>query len=113
MKRLTAVLLAIAAIAIFVGTASAHHSFAATYFDDKQAKVEGKVVQFLFRNPHSFLIIEGKDESGTVQSWTIEWGGGGQLTGQGVSATSLRAGDIVVVTGDLSRNQEDHRLRMK
>lgn len=48
-----------------------------------------------------------------MQSWTIEWGGGGQLTGQGVSANSLRAGDVVVVTGDLSRNQEDHRLRMK
>jgi len=113
MKRLILVITVIAIMAIFVGSAYAHHSFAATYFEDKVAKVEGKVVQFLFRNPHSFLIIEGKDESGTVQSWTIEWGGAGQLTGQGVSANALKAGDIVVVTGDLSRNQEDHRLRMK
>ena len=29
----------------------AHHSFAATYFEDKQQTVEGDLVQFLFRNP--------------------------------------------------------------
>ena len=113
MKRSIVLFVLIAVIAIFVGSAQAHHSFAATYFDDKQAKIEGKVVQFLFRNPHSFLIVQAKDETGVMQSWTIEWGGGGQLTGQGVSAQSLRAGDVVQITGDLSRNQEDHRLRMK
>ena len=110
--RLIVLLIAGAALASGIQL-YAHHSFAATYFEDKVGKVEGKVVQFLFRNPHSFLIIEGKDESGAVQSWTIEWGGAGQLTGQGVSANALKAGDVVVVTGDLSRNQEDHRLRMK
>ena len=113
MKRSVLVLAAILVIAIFVGSADAHHSFAATYFEDKMAKIEGNVIQFLFRNPHSFLIVEAKDENGVMQKWTIEWGGGGQLTGQGVSAQSLKAGDLVIITGDLSRNPEDHRLRMK
>ena len=31
----------------------AHHSFAATYFEDKQQTIEGDIVQFLLRNPHS------------------------------------------------------------
>jgi len=35
--------------------AHAHHSFAATYFEDKVQKVEGNLVQFLYRNPHSFV----------------------------------------------------------
>jgi hypothetical protein len=113
MKRLILVLAVIAVGATFIGSAYAHHSFAATYFEDKTAKIEGNVVQFLFRNPHSFLIVEAKDEGGTVRKWTIEWGGGGQLTGQGVSAQSLKAGDLVIVTGDLSRNPEDFRLRMR
>ena len=30
----------------------AHHSFAATYHEDKTVKIEGKLVQFQFRNPH-------------------------------------------------------------
>ena len=33
----------------------AHHSFAATYFEDKVQKIEGNLVQFLYRNPHSFV----------------------------------------------------------
>ena len=40
--------------------AFAHHSFAATYFEDKTETVEGELVQFLFRNPHSFVHVEGK-----------------------------------------------------
>ena len=30
---------------------SAHHSFAATYFEDQTTKIEGDLVQFQFRNP--------------------------------------------------------------
>ena len=45
---------------------SAHHSFAATYFEDKTETVEGELVQFLFRNPHSFVHVEGKDATGNV-----------------------------------------------
>ncbi len=32
----------------------AHHSFAATYFEDKTVTIEGNLKQFLYRNPHSF-----------------------------------------------------------
>lgn len=91
----------------------AHHSFAATYFEDKTVTVEGKLVQFLFRNPHSFVHIEGPDEKGEVQTWAVEWGGGGQLSREGVSRDTLKPGDHVVVTGNPGRNPADHRLRMK
>ena len=44
---------------LVVGTAVyAHHSFGATYNSKEQIKVEGKLVQFVFRNPHSFVYIE-------------------------------------------------------
>ena len=39
-------------------TASAHHSFGATYEISKEIKLEGKLVQFVYRNPHSFVHIE-------------------------------------------------------
>ena len=93
--------------------AYAHHSFAATYFEDKTVTVEGKLVQFLFRNPHSFVHIEAADEKGEMQTWAVEWGGGGQLSREGVSRDTLKPGDHVVVTGNPGRNPADHRLRMK
>jgi hypothetical protein len=90
----------------------AHHSFAATYFEDRTERIEGKIVQFLYRNPHSFVHIEAKDNQGKVQRWAIEWGGGGQLGRQGVTRETLKPGDTVVIVGNPGRNPEDHRLRM-
>ena len=38
-------------------TAYAHHSFTATYDEDAQVQIEGQLVQFLFRNPHSWVHV--------------------------------------------------------
>jgi len=93
-------------------TARAHHSFAATYHEDRTVKIEGKLVQFLFLNPHSFVHVEAPDDSGEMQRWAVEWGGVGQLAGQGITRETLKAGDVVVITGNPGRNPADHRMRM-
>src|ERR1700674_4553375 len=49
--------------------AYAHHSFAATYFEDQKVTVHGKLVQFLYRNPHSFVHVEGGADKGETQTW--------------------------------------------
>jgi hypothetical protein len=93
--------------------AYAHHSFAATYFEDKKVTVEGDLVQFLYRNPHSFVHVEVKDpKTNETVRWAVEWGAGGQLGRQGVTRETLKPGDHVVVVGNPGRNPEDHRLRM-
>jgi len=105
-------LMLVVAGGLVAGVAYAHHSFAATYFEDKQVKVEGELVQFLYRNPHSFVHVEVKENDGTVTRWAVEWGAGGQLGRQGVTRDTLKAGDHVIVTGNPGRTPEDHRLRM-
>jgi len=90
----------------------AHHSFAATYREGQTVMIEGKLVQFQFRNPHSFVHVEAPDEKGMSPRWAVEWGGAGQLGGQGVTRESLKAGDVVVITGNPGRNPADHRIRM-
>jgi hypothetical protein len=105
-------LMLILAGGLVAGVAYAHHSFAATYFEDKTTKIEGELVQFLYRNPHSFVHVEVKEKDGSVTRWAIEWGAGGQLGRQGVSRDTLKAGDHVIVTGNPGRTAEDHRLRM-
>ena len=110
MKKLLVLLFAAATI---LGVrAYAHHSFAATYFEDKKVTIEGDLVQFLYRNPHSFVHVEVKDPSGETVRWAVEWGAGGQLGRQGVTRETLKPGDHVVVVGNPGRNPEDHRLRM-
>ena len=94
---------------LLTGTVFAHHSFSATYDTSKTTNIEGKVVQFLLRNPHSFLHVavtkDGKD-----QVWNVEWAAAGQLTG--TLASSIKAGDPVTVTGNPARDPADMRLRM-
>ena len=112
MKRKLLVLTFAAATVLGI-RAYAHHSFAATYFEDKKVTVEGDLVQFLYRNPHSFVHVEGKDPStGETIRWAVEWGAGGQLGRQGVTRETLKPGDHVIVVGNPGRNPEDHRLRM-
>jgi hypothetical protein len=110
MKR--AMFVFLLACVVLCTTAHAHHSFASTYDESKKITVEGKLVQFLFRNPHSFVHVLAPDEDGTMQRWAIEWGGAGQLGGQGVTRDTLKPGDKVIITGNPGRNPADHRVRM-
>jgi hypothetical protein len=112
MKRALLAFVFTAAAIVSTGRALAHHSFAATYFEDKTQKVEGNLVQFLYRNPHSFVHVEGPDDKGVMQRWAVEWGAGGQLGRQGVTRETLKPGDHVVIVGNPGRNPDDHRLRM-
>jgi uncharacterized protein DUF6152 len=112
MKRALLAFVITAAAIVSTGRALAHHSFAATYFEDKTQKIEGNLVQFLYRNPHSFVHVEGPDDKGVMQRWAVEWGAGGQLGRQGVTRETLKPGDHVIIVGNPGRNPDDHRLRM-
>lgn len=92
--------------------ARAHHSFTAVYQPDESITIEGKVVQFLFRNPHSVLHVLAKDDEGNEVRWAIEWQGATQLGGGGISAQTIRAGDPVIVTGHPGRVAQEHRILM-
>ena len=105
-------LLAVATALAIGTTASAHHSFGATYEISKEIKLEGKLVQVVYRNPHSFVHIEAPDANGVKQRWAIEWGGTAQLANQGVKRQTLNIGDEVVVTARPSRAPGEFRVLM-
>jgi hypothetical protein len=105
-------LLAFVAAMLVAGTLYAHHSFSATYDTSKTVTIEGKVTQFLLRNPHSFLHIAVIGKDGKEEAWNIEWAAAGQLGGAGVTRDALKVGDPVVITGNPARDPADQRLRM-
>jgi hypothetical protein len=107
------VLLLAVAAALLTGSAlSAHHSYAATYDTTKQVKLEGKLVQFVYRNPHSFVTVQAPDESGMPQRWAVEWAGTTQLGQAGVNRESLKVGDEIVVVARPSRVPGEFRALM-
>jgi len=92
--------------------ANAHHSYAATYDSSKTVRLEGELVRFEFRSPHSYLHMMVKDEKGQEQRWAIEWAAPAALVRQGVSRDTLRTGDNLVVTARPSRAQGEFRSLM-
>ena len=91
----------------------AHHSGSAAYFEDKSQTIEGRLVQFVYRNPHSFVHIDVPDASGTMSRFVVEWVAGQALSGVGITRETLKAGDTVVVTGAPGRNADEHKLLMR
>ena len=86
---------------IAAGSAAyAHHSYAATYDTTKEIKIEGKLVQFMYRNPHSFVHVEANDDKGVPQRWAV------------VTKDSLKVGDQVVIMGRPSRVTGEFRALM-
>ena len=104
--------LVMTAVSLSSGTAYAHHSLAATYLD-KEVRLEGKILDLLLRNPHSFLQIEATDENGIVQRWSLEWRSSGQLGQQGIRRDTLKVGDEVTIPMNPSRTPGDHRGALK
>ena len=111
MKKKIVLLFAVSMMAS-AAAAYAHHSFAATYNEKETSTITGKIVQFSFRNPHSFVQVEVDDGKEKVR-WAIEWAGAAQLANTGVQNDTLRYGDTVVITGSPGRNPADHRMRMR
>jgi hypothetical protein len=92
--------------------AYAHHSYGATYDTSKEVQIKGKLVQFVYRNPHSFVHVQAPDDKGVDQRWAVEWAGTSQLDNTGVKRDSLLVGDDIVITGRPSRVPGEYRLLM-
>src|SRR6187399_952434 len=87
----------------------AHHSLGATYDANKTVTIEGKILQLLLRNPHSFLQVEDaklKDEDGEPIRWSLEWRSAGSLGQQNIKRDTLKAGEEVTVTMNPSRTAD-------
>jgi hypothetical protein len=95
------------------GTAAyAHHSYGATYDVSKEIKLTGRLVQFVFRNPHAFVHIEAPDQNGVMQRWAVEWSGTTQLGAAGVNRETLKVGDEIVIMARPSRVANEYRALM-
>ena len=103
----------IVAALLISAAAYAHHSFAGTYIEGKLVKLEGDVVEFNIRNPHSFIVIEVKEKDGKKVKWGGEWGGVTQLSQGGVNRFTLEVGDHLLMEGAPARDSTDKKILVR
>jgi hypothetical protein len=93
--------LAVAAVALGLTVqAFAHHS--TSYYSREQkdfVKIQGKVVRWEYRSPHSQLYVETADKDGKPVAWRFETTPAAWLLREGITKDSMTFGDQVTVEG--------------
>jgi hypothetical protein len=113
MKRATYALSALACLLVIPIAASAHHSVQAEFDLNKPLTITGVVTKVEWINPHSYLYLDVKDESGNVKHWAFEMAGPGALRRAGLSRADrggLKAGDTVTVNAVAAKDGSDAGL---
>jgi hypothetical protein len=97
--------LALAAVVAPSGVAFAHHAI--TGWDSKDITLQGVVVEYDYMNPHSELVLDVRDQSGSVVRWKVEMNGLITLKRNGWSKESLKPGEMITIDGPRSLNGEN------
>jgi hypothetical protein len=97
MKRVLLAVFVCAGLVIAATPLLAHHG-AASFDPDKRLTLDGTVTEWLWSNPHCFLKVDAKDDTGGVRNWNLELGNPTDMTAVGFKRTTFKAGDKVSVT---------------
>ena len=81
----------------------AHHGQAA-YDETKLATIMGTVSSFQFSNPHALLILNVKNEKGSIEMWIGEGTSPNMLAREGWDRKTVKPGDRITATGHPARN---------
>ena len=94
---------AIGVMVLAAAPSFAHHS--AVMFDDaKEVTVTGTIKEFQYTNPHSWLLVDVKNDDGSVTTWGFEAEGPTTLQRAGIRPSDFRAGTKVTMTGRPMKN---------
>jgi hypothetical protein len=93
------VLLAAGSLLAIAGPVLAHHSFAAEYDGTQKVSLKGSIVKVEWMNPHIWIYIDAKDDSGKTVRWQCEGGPPNSLTRSGWTKDALKTGDEVTIDG--------------
>lgn len=96
-KNACVALLAVGACLLLSVSVVAHHG-AASFDNEKVLTLKGTVTEWLWANPHCFLKVNAKDDTGTTRTWNLELGNPTDITGAGYRRTTFKPGDEVTVS---------------
>ena len=98
---------------LFGAPVLAHHSFGDMYFESDSIEIDGTIVEFQYRNPHSWVFVSAADAFGQEKIYGAEWVSTSQLERAGITKDTLKPGDRVRVWGSPAKKLNDTKLHLK
>lgn len=84
---------------IFYPLAYGHHS-GAMFDGSSVVEVTGKVKEFQYTNPHSWLLVDVTNDDGSITTWGFEAEGPSTLMRAGIRKSSLPPGTEIIIRGN-------------
>jgi DNA/RNA endonuclease YhcR with UshA esterase domain len=96
----------VTAMLALLGSAAAwsHHSFSAEFDVGRPVEITGAITEVEWTNPHAWLHLAVEDEQGNVVHWAVEMLGVNTLVRSGMTPQTVKAGDVLTITGYGSRD---------
>ena len=102
-RKLLVILAAVVSLVMISDPVMAHHGVAG-YDMTKTITLHGSVSKFDWSNPHVVVYVDGKNEGGEMQHWTIEFASPVHMVRAGWSKSSMKTGDDITIETHPSRN---------
>jgi len=97
MKTLSVSALVVFALVSAVVPLSAHHSWPVN--NSQLVTVKGKVIEFMWANPHPMMTVEVQTDDGRMEKWQMGGPALNRMEANGWTKTTVKTGDMITGIG--------------
>ena len=94
----------IAGIALSILVAQAHHAYTAEFDTTKPVKLTGVLTRLEWTNPHIWLYLDVKDDSGKITNWGFSASPPGMLQRRGITRNQMKLGEALTISGHRAKD---------
>jgi len=94
----------VAGLAFPILVSQAHHAYTAEFDTTKPIKLTGVLTKLEWTNPHIWLYLDVKDDSGKVTNWGFSASPPGMLQRRGITRNQLKLGEVLTISGHRAKD---------